>query len=218
MRKPSVNKPDIEVPVVDLVAQDRMLSDPERMDKIFKHLAAGGTIIDYCRLVGLRYDELMLWINSSQDMVEKYEAAKKARLDWIYESCLRQYNALSTLDIRELYNADGGLRPMAEWPESAALAVAGVESMEVFETVDGERVPVGELKKVKTYDKNKSLEALGKHIRMFADVLEIRGELSIRDALDDAEARLVSARSVGDVGVEASVVEVENQVQKDEPI
>ena len=187
---------DLEIKAIDLIAQEKMLSDPNRMEKIFKHLAAGGTIIDYCLLVGQRYDEVMFWINSSEDRRSLYEQGKKARLDWIYESCLKQYNALSTLDIRELYGPTGSLKDMKDWPESAALAVAGVESIEQFEMVDSVRESVGELKRLKTYDKNKSLEALGKHIRMFADVLEIRGEISIRSALDEAEARVRQARSV----------------------
>lgn len=187
---------DIEISALDLVARERELSDPKRMERIFKHLSNGGTIIDYCRLVGQRYDEVMFWINSDGGRRELYEQGKKARLDWIYESCLKQYNALSTLDIRELYGESGELKPMKDWPESAALAIAGVETFEQFEIVGGVRESVGELKRVKTYDKNKSLEALGKHIRMFADVLEVRGEISIKSALDEAEARVAQARSV----------------------
>jgi hypothetical protein len=166
------------------------------MEKIFKHLSAGGTLVDYCKLVGQPYAELMAWVQASPDRVAQYEAAKRARQDWLYEQVLRQYKALSELDIRELYGPSGELLDMVDWPEGAALAVAGVESMEVTEMVDGQQVPVGVVKKVKTYDKNKSLEALGKHLRMFADVLEVRGEISIRGALDEAEARWAAARQV----------------------
>lgn len=193
---------DIEIKAIDIIAKEKMLSDTSRMEKVYKHLACGGTIIDYCKLVGQSYEELMFWINSDESRKSMYESGKKARLDWIYESCLKQYNALSTLDIRELYGSSGELKRMEDWPEGTALAVSGVESLEQFEMVDGVREAVGELKKIKTYDKNKSLEALGKHIRMFADVLEIRGEISIRGALDEAESRLMEARSLDDVDVE----------------
>jgi len=199
---------DIEITAVDLVSRERELSDPRRMERIFKHLSNGGTIIDYCRLVGQRYDEVMFWINSDEERRGLYEKGKQARLDWLYESCLKQYNALSTLDIRQLYGESGELKPMKDWPEEAALAVAGVESLEQFEMVDGVRESVGELKRVKTYDKNKSLEALGKHIRMFADVIEVRGEISIRGALDEAEARVQAAR----------FVESEPEPSKQEPL
>lgn len=196
-----MNEQIIEVEAVNLAVRDRLLSDPARMEKIFKHLSAGGTLVDYCRLVGQPYAELMAWIQGAPDRLAKYEAAKRARQDWLYEQVLRQYKALSELDIRELYGPSGELLDMADWPEGAALAVAGVESLEQFETVDGQQVPVGVVKKVKTYDKNKSLEALGKHLRMFADVLEVRGEISIKGALEEAEARWAQARQVASVEV-----------------
>lgn len=208
---------DIEISAVDLLAQERMLSDPQRMEKIFKHLSAGGTITDYCKLVGQPYAELVAWMKADATRWEMYEAGKRARQDWLFERVLQEYKAISTLDIRRLYNSDGGLLPVQEWPDDVAPAIAGVETFEVVEMVDGERVPVGETKKVKTIDKAKTLEALGKYLRMFADVIEVRGEVSIRGALDEAEARLASARLVGEqVGV--AVVDVETVVKSDEPI
>jgi hypothetical protein len=185
---------DIVVNPVDLVVREAVLSDPNRMEKIFKHLASGGTIIDYCKLVCQPYSEVMAWINSDDGRRDMYSRAKTARQDWLFERVLEEYKALSTLDIRCLYNDSGGLKPMSEWPDAASAAVAGVESLEQFEMVDGVRESVGELKKIKTYDKTKTLEALGKYLRMFAEVIEIRGEVSIRGALDEAEARMSAAR------------------------
>lgn len=204
---------DIEISAVDLLAQERMLSDPDRMNKIFKHLSAGGTITDYCKLVGQPYAELVAWMKADADRWEMYEQGKRARQDWLFERVLQEYKSISTLDIRRLYNSEGGLLPVNEWPDDVAPAIAGVETFEVYEQVDGERVPVGETKKIKTIDKAKTLEALGKYLRMFADVIEVRGEISIRGALDEAEARLSAAREVGE-----AVVEVETKAEKDEPI
>ena len=79
------------------------------------------------------------------------------------------------------------------------------------------RSPSHDTPKVKTIDKAKTLEALGKYLRMFADVIEVRGEVSIRGALDEAEARLASARVVGEqVGVDC--VPFASAVKPDEPI
>jgi hypothetical protein len=213
----------IEVEAVDLAVRDRLLSDPARMEKIFKHLSAGGTLVDYCKLVGQPYAELMAWISADEGRMAKYEAGKRARQDWLFEQVLRQYKALSELDIRELYDESGSLKNMADWPESAALAVAGVESLEQTQTVDGSVEVVGVVKKVKTYDKNKSLEALGKYLRMFADVLEVRGEISIKGALEEAEARMQAARPVQDaeiVGESGGEIGTESggEIGTDEPI
>ena len=91
---------DIEINAVDLLAQERMLSDPARMDKIFKHLSAGGTITDYCKLVGQPYAELVAWMKADAARWEMYEAGKRARQDWLFERVLQEYKAISTLDIR----------------------------------------------------------------------------------------------------------------------
>lgn len=197
---------DIEVRPVDLLAQERMLSDPQRMDKIFVHLASGGTLTDYCELVGQPYSELMVWINADQVRKLKYEEGKKARQEWLFERVLEEYKALSMLNTGDLYDENGALRPSTEWGRLGA-CIAGVESMEVTEMVDGEKVPVGTIKKVKLYDKTKTLEAMGRYLKMFTDVLEIKGEVSLKAALEDAERRVVEVRAGA---VDSEVIEPEN--------
>lgn len=202
---------DIEVRPVDLLAQERMLSDPQRMDKIFVHLASGGTLTDYCELVGQPYSELMVWINGDQVRKLKYEEGKKARQEWLFERVLEEYKALSMLNLSSLYDENGALRPSAEWGKLGA-CIAGVESMEVTEMVDGEKVPVGTVKKVKLYDKTKTLEAMGRYLKMFTDVLEIRGEVSLKAALEDAERRVVEVRSSA---VDSEIIEPDNVTEDD---
>lgn len=202
---------DIEVRPVDLLAQERMLSDPQRMDKIFVHLASGGTLTDYCELVGQPYSELMVWINADQVRKLKYEEGKKARQEWLFERVLEEYKALSMLNLSSLYDENGALRPSAEWGKLGA-CIAGVESMEVTEMVDGEKVPVGTVKKVKLYDKTKTLEAMGRYLKMFTDVLEIRGEVSLKAALEDAERRVVEVRSSA---VDSEIIEPDNVTEDD---
>jgi len=204
---------DIEVRPVDLLVQERMLSDPQRIDKIFMHLASGGTLTDYCELVGQPYSEVMIWINGDQTRKLKYEEGKKARQEWLFERVLEEYKSLSTLNLASLYDENGALKPSAEWGRLGA-CIAGVESMEVTETVDGERVPVGTIKKVKLYDKTKTLEAMGRYLKMFTDVLEIRGEVSLKAALEDAERRVVE---VAGRNVDSGVIEPEN-VSEDEQV
>lgn len=203
---------DIEVRPVDLLAQERMLSDPQRMDKIFMHLASGGTLTDYCELVGQPYSELMVWINADQVRKLKYEEGKKARQEWLFERVLEEYKALSMLNLSSLYDENGALRPSAEWGKLGA-CIAGVESMEVTEMVDGEKVPVGTVKKVKLYDKTKTLEAMGRYLKMFTDVLEIRGEVSLKAALEDAERRVVEVRAGA---VDSEIIEPENITEDDQ--
>ncbi len=73
------------------------------------------------------------------------------------ERVLRGLMNIAEFDPRKLYREDGTMRPMNELPAEIALAISTMESDDRD----------GELKKVKPCDKVKSLELLGKHLKMF---------------------------------------------------
>jgi hypothetical protein len=202
---------DIEISAIDIGKQIAVLTDASQIDKIVSHLSGGGTMIDYCRLVGVQYSVMMQWINADRARVAKYEVGKRAREDWLFERVLEEYTALSTLNLADLYDKNGALKPSDEWGKLGA-CIAGVDSMEIEETVDGERVHVGTLKKVKLYDKTKTLDSLGRYLKMFREQIDInvQGQVSLVSALEEAEKR---ARTVG--GQEHTV---EANVVRDEPI
>lgn len=195
-----MNKP-VDIEYVDVAVRDAELSAPDRMDKIVAHLSCGGTLIDYCRLVGQSFADMKRWIDSSADRKKAYEAGKLARQEWLFERVLSEYTDLSTFSLDQVYAEDGSLKPVHEWPRSAKAAVAGIESVEQFEMVDGEKVPTGTVKKVRLWDKTKTLQDIGKHLKMFAEVVDINvnTSISIVSALDAAEARLAVARPVVEV-------------------
>lgn len=202
---------------VDLVAIERELSDPNRMDKIANHLACGGTLIDYCKLTGQSFIDVKKWIKADPAREKSYEEAKLARQEWLFERVLSEYKAVSTFSMDMIFTDQGGLRPISEWPESARAAVASIESQEVFEEIDGEKVPVGEVKKVKLWDKTKTLQDIGKHLKMFAEVVDINvnTQISIVGAIEEAEKRLSLARPVDSIQLSDEVKESE---EVEEPI
>jgi phage terminase small subunit len=70
-------------------------------------------------------------------------------------------------DVRLFYKEDGSLIPIHELSDDAAAAIAGMEVEELTEFIDGQKIPIGVLKKIKRYDKVKALELLGKDLGMF---------------------------------------------------
>jgi hypothetical protein len=171
------------------------------MEKVFTHLAGGGTLIDYCKLVGMAYPVMIKWINDDKHRLAKYEAGKRAREDWLFERVLAEYKALSTFSVSELYSESGGLRPVSEWSDGAKAAVAKVESLEQFEMVDGIKESVGEIKKVSVWDKTKTLDSLGRYLKMFREQIDItvQGQVSLVGALEDAEKRARQVQPASDV-------------------
>ena len=82
------------------------------------------------------------------------------------DDVLRELLRIGTADLRRLFDSSGALRPMSEWPDDVARAVASVE---VVEMPGGEGVSGGVVKKIKLWDKPRCLELLGKHLKLFAD-------------------------------------------------
>ena len=62
---------------------------------------------------------------------------------------------------------------MNEWPDAIAACVASVEVEELFEWEgegdDRKKTHIGYTKKVKFWDKNKSLDMIGRHLKLFGE-------------------------------------------------
>lgn len=69
---------------------------------------------------------------------------------------------MAFFDVRQLFDEEGRLKPVAEWPEEASSAVAGMDVAEL----PGKG---GVVRKVKFADKRAAAADLGKHLGMFAE-------------------------------------------------
>lgn len=87
---------------------------------------------------------------------------------------IAELSRLALSDVRSIYNEDGSLKPISEWPEDVARCVAAIEQEEIFEWKDGERENVGDVRKVKLWDKPKALEILARHFKLLTDNVNIR--------------------------------------------
>lgn len=93
---------------------------------------------------------------------------------------LRELVRVGMSDPRGLFDADGRMLPMNQWPDDLARAVASVESVEEFDS-EGNRT--GIVRKVKLWDKNSALSSLARHLGMFAADNAQRGAGAVAAAL-----------------------------------
>jgi phage terminase small subunit len=118
----------------------------------------------------------------SKPMVKKRieTALRKAeeRAEVSIAETLRKISILADSDIRELFNENGSLKPIKQWPDKIALAVSSVEIDELDET-----------KKVKLWDKVKALEMMGRHLKMFTDKVEHSFDEEFLERLNRGEKR-----------------------------
>jgi len=86
-------------------------------------------------------------------------------------------------DIGEAFNANGDLLPIHDMPESIRRALSGIDVDMLFEGRGEDKEHVGFTKKIRTWEKTKAIELLGKHLKMWTDKIEIneRPKVVVRD-------------------------------------
>jgi phage terminase small subunit len=106
----------------------------------------------------------------------------KIDADWL----LRRLADEAEADVADLYNEDGSLKPVKDWPVIWRKGlVAGIDVEEV--TIEGS--VIGVIRKLKLSDRTKRLELIGKHVdvQAFREQVEHSGGMSITISPEDAE-------------------------------
>jgi phage terminase small subunit len=95
------------------------------------------------------------------------------------DDVLRELKHLGHSDLRRIYKADGTIMHPHEWPDDIARAIASIEVEELFEGHGDDRTWIGYTKKVKLWPKDKGLELMGKHKKLFTEKHEHSGTVSL---------------------------------------
>lgn len=98
---------------------------------------------------------------------------------------LNELRRIGLADLSQAFDANGALRPLDQIPLDVRQSIAGVDIDELSEGRGDAKEIVGQTKKVRFHDKLKALELLGKHLRLFRDVVEH----DVTDAMADRFAR-----------------------------
>lgn len=104
-----------------------------------------------------------------QDEVQRLMDARSQRVEVTADMVLRELLGIATVDLSEAFDEFGALKPIKDIPKQVRKAIAGVETLQVG---DG----ASTVKKVRFWDKNKSLEMLGRHLKLFVDRTEHTGK------------------------------------------
>lgn len=81
--------------------------------------------------------------------------------DWV----LRQLAEEKAADLSDLFDDDGNLLPVKQWPAVWRRGpVVGVEAFEEYAGTGKDRIAIGMVRKVKLTDRTRHLELIGKHV------------------------------------------------------
>lgn len=102
---------------------------------------------------------------------ELEQQAKVIRVD--ATRVLLEYARLAFADTTKAYGPDGKLLPLHQMPADLRRAIS---SFEVDRRTTNDGTEVTRLTKVKFHSKSQALEALGRHLNLFVDKLQVEGE------------------------------------------
>lgn len=149
---------------------EHIKSKPEQLEEtICLGVAMGSTLRQISRNFGIPYPWLFKYIMDDPGLKNKYELALSERKDYMTQFLFDQFKILAESDLRQLFNEDGSMKPIKDWPDNAAQFVSSVEVDELFAGTGKDRELIGHTKKVKLWDKMKALESLAKHMNFVVD-------------------------------------------------
>ncbi len=109
--------------------------------------------------------------------LEKEEVAREQfKVDAAY--VLRRLVEVDRMDVLDILEDDGTLKPVREWPLVWRQFISQFEVDEIFAGRGDDRLQTGLLKKIKWPDKIRNLELLGKHVTVsaFKEIKELQGK------------------------------------------
>lgn len=109
---------------------------------------------------------------------------------------LREIERLALADVGKAFNDEGGLLPLTEMDEEIRRCISGIDVEEIWEGKEGSREQVGVVKKVRFWDKTRSLEMLAKYLRLWVENSSSSGQggpVADLSKLSDAELRALAA-------------------------
>lgn len=110
------------------------------------------------------------------ERIAQMKGAQAKRLEIDADTILRELLALATADLTQAFDDSGFMKPLSEIPENVRRSLISLEVSEIFAGMGDQRSIIGHLKKPRFHDKTRALELLGKHLKLFADRMELTGK------------------------------------------
>lgn len=133
------------------------------------------------------------------DLMEERNKRMRVSADYV----LMRLVEIDQMDVLDILNDDGGMKPIAEWPKVWRTSLSAMDIATIKTTQASLQKENGEadlsvedvehiLKKVKWPDKVKNLELIGKHVDVnaFKERLEVSGTVTIAERMAKARDRV----------------------------
>ena len=134
----------------------------------------------------------LLTKNNVRDRIAELQKKQADKLEITSERVLAELAKMAFLDPRRFFNDDGSLKRVTELDDQTAASLAGIEHEKLFEHFGkGQAKEVGTTTKIKIADKGINLERLGRHLKLFTDKVELSGQVSLADLVQQRRKQIV---------------------------
>lgn len=137
---------------------------------------------------------LLLKDRAVRALIDELKAKQYQRLELKADNVLLELSRIGFLDPAGVFNLDNVMLPIHEIPEDIRRCISSIEVEELWEGHREDRERVGNLVKVKFWNKNHALETLGKHFKLWVERLELGGRIDIAAALKKARERRLAGQ------------------------
>lgn len=117
------------------------------------------------------------------NLIAKRQQDRSVRTKITQDRVLQEYARIAFFDPRKLFDDDGNPKNITEIDDDTAAAIAGMDVQEICESGDSQRV-ISRLKKYKIADKKGALDSVAKHLGMFTDKVDLKGDLNFEIKVD----------------------------------
>lgn len=121
------------------------------------------------------------------ELMEERNKRTRVSADYV----LNRLVEIDQMDVLDILNDDGSLKPIREWPKVWRTTLSGFDLSSTIINMNEDAIE-NILKKIKWPDKVKNLELIGKHVDVmaFKERLEVSGTVTIAERMAKARLRV----------------------------
>ncbi len=121
------------------------------------------------------------------ELMEERNKRMRVSADYV----LMRLVEIDQMDVLDILNDDGSLKPIREWPKIWRTTLSGFDLSSTIMNMNEDSIETI-LKKIKWPDKVKNLELIGKHVDVnaFKERLEVSGTVTIAERMAKARSRV----------------------------
>jgi len=113
-----------------------------------------------------------------QEEITRLQIERADRVQAAGDDVLIRLDTMANVDVIEYFDDNGAFKSLKEIPPEIRKCIESIEVFEEYDVINGRRIKIGEIKKIRFGSKIRSNELLGKHRGHWKEKVELSGKVS----------------------------------------